>query len=306
MKKQKIIVGALASVIAASSLCSMGAVNVNASTFGTSNKAASSWGSWGSGSSWGSWGSGSFWGGNTDWSKWKDEFDKWNNSTVKQSVEAKISSYRVGAGSRSLDITWKKVENATGYKIQVSSDMLFKNIVEEENVEGYVSGYSPIYYAEGTDSASNKKTYDKAIITGDMYVRVKPVFDGKEGTWCSTIYTKGYEDTTSPFGTKKHDPLKLKIDNYASKTKHSMKLSWDRVEGATGYRIEYNGSGDFTKNRVVYYTTNNYYNYTVGGNGMLCIEAKNDEYYRVQPVFGNQDGSWSNTVLAEGYKGSFY
>lgn len=202
MKKQKIIVGALASVMAASSLCSMGAVNVNASTFGTSNKAASSWGSWGSGSSWGSWGSGSFWGGNTDWSKWKDEFDKWNNSTVKQSVEAKISSYRVGAGSRSLDITWKKVENATGYKIQVSSDMLFKNIVEEENVEGYVSGYSPIYYAEGTDSASNKKTYDKAIITGDMYVRVKPVFDGKEGTWCSTIYTKGYEDTTSPFGTK--------------------------------------------------------------------------------------------------------
>ena len=225
---------------------------------------------------------------------------------VKQSVEAKISSYRVGTGSRSLDITWKKVENATGYKIQVSSDMLFKNIVEEKNVEGYVSGYSPIYYAEGTDSASNKKTYDKAIITGDMYVRVKPVFDGKEGTWCSTIYTKGYEDTTSPFGTKKHDPLKLKIDNYASKTKHSMKLSWDRVEGATGYRIEYNGSGDFTKNRVVYYTTNNYYNYTVGGNGMLCIEAKNDEYYRVQPVFGNQDGSWSNTVLAEGYKGSFY
>lgn len=306
MKKQKIIVGALASVMAASSLCSMGAVNVNASTFGTSNKAASSWGSWGSGSSWGSWGSGSFWGGNTDWSKWKDEFDKWNNSTVKQSVEAKISSYRVGTGSRSLDITWKKVENATGYKIQVSSDMLFKNIVEEKNVEGYVSGYSPIYYAKGTDSASNKKTYDKAIITGDMYVRVKPVFDGKEGTWCSTIYTKGYEDTTSPFGTKKHDPLKLKIDNYASKTKHSMKLSWDRVEGATGYRIEYNGSGDFTKNRVVYYTTNNYYNYTVGGNGMLCIEAKNDEYYRVQPVFGNQDGSWSNTVLAEGYKGSFY
>lgn len=209
-------------------------------------------------------------------------------------------------GYLSLDITWKKVENATGYKIQVSSDMLFKNIVEEENVEGYVSGYSPIYYAEGTDSASNKKTYDKAIITGDMYVRVKPVFDGKEGTWCSTIYTKGYEDTTSPFGTKKHDPLKLKIDNYASKTKHSMKLSWDRVEGATGYRIEYNGSGDFTKGRVVYYTTNNYYNYTVGGNGMLCIEAKNDEYYRVQPVFGNQDGSWSNTVLAEGYKGSFY
>lgn len=251
MKKQKIIVGVLASVMAASSLCSMGAVNVNASTFGTSNKAASSWGSWGSGSSWGSWGSGSFWGGNTDWSKWKDEFDKWNNSTVKQSVEAKISSYRVGTGSRSLDITWKKVENATGYKIQVSSDMLFKNIVEEKNVEGYVSGYSPIYYAEGTDSASNKKTYDKAIITGDMYVRVKPVFDGKEGTWCSTIYTKGYEDTTSPFGTKKHDPLKLKIDNYASKTKHSMKLSWDRVEGATGYRIEYNGSGDFTKNRVV-------------------------------------------------------
>lgn len=306
MKKQKIIVGALASVMAASSLCSMGAVNVNASTFGTSNKAASSWGSWESGSSWGSWGSGSFWGGNTDWSKWKDEFDKWNNSTVKQSVEAKISSYRVGTGSRSLDITWKKVENATGYKIQVSSDMLFKNIVEEKNVEGYVSGYSPIYYVEGTDSASNKKTYDKAIITGDMYVRVKPVFDGKEGTWCSTIYTKGYEDTTSPFGTKKHDPLKLKIDNYASKTKHSMKLSWDRVEGATGYRIEYNGSGDFTKNRVVYYTTNNYYNYTVGGNGMLCIEAKNDEYYRVQPVFGNQDGSWSNTVLAEGYKGSFY
>ena len=306
MKKQKIIVGALASVMAASSLCSMGAVNVNASTFGTSNKAASSWGSWGSGSSWGSWGSGSSWGGNTDWSKWKDEFDKWNNSTVKQSVEAKISSYRVGTGSRSLDITWKKVENATGYKIQVSSDMLFKNIVEEKNVEGYVSGYSPIYYAEGTGSASNKKTYDKAIITGDMYVRVKPVFDGKEGTWCSTIYTKGYEDTTSPFGTKKHDPLKLKIDNYASKTKHSMKLSWDRVEGATGYRIEYNGSGDFTKNRVVYYTTNNYYNYTVGGNGMLCIEAKNDEYYRVQPVFGNQDGSWSNTVLAEGYKGSFY
>lgn len=242
MKKQKIIVGVLASVMAASSLCSMGAVNVNASTFGTSNKAASSWGSWGSGS---------FWGGNTDWSKWKDEFDKWNNSTVKQSVEAKISSYRVGTGSRSLDITWKKVENATGYKIQVSSDMLFKNIVEEKNVEGYVSGYSPIYYAEGTDSASNKKTYDKAIITGDMYVRVKPVFDGKEGTWCSTIYTKGYEDTTSPFGTKKHDPLKLKIDNYASKTKHSMKLSWDRVEGATGYRIEYNGSGDFTKNRVV-------------------------------------------------------
>ena len=297
MKKQKIIVGVLASVMAASSLCSMGAVNVNASTFGTSNKAASSWGSWGSGS---------FWGGNTDWSKWKDEFDKWNNSTVKQSVEAKISSYRVGTGSRSLDITWKKVENATGYKIQVSSDMLFKNIVEEKNVEGYVSGYSPIYYAEGTDSGSNKKTYDKAIITGDMYVRVKPVFDGKEGTWCSTIYTKGYEDTTSPFGTKKHDPLKLKIDNYASKTKHSMKLSWDRVEGATGYRIEYNGSGDFTKNRVVYYTTNNYYNYTVGGNGMLCIEAKNDEYYRVQPVFGNQDGSWSNTVLAEGYKGSFY
>lgn len=49
-----------------------------------------------------------------------------------------------------------------------------------------------------------------------------------------------------------------------------------------------------------------YHNYTVGGNGMLCIEAKNDEYYRVQPVFGNQDGSWSNTVLAEGYKGSFY
>ena len=34
MKKQKIIVGVLASVMAASSLCSMGAVNVNASTFG--------------------------------------------------------------------------------------------------------------------------------------------------------------------------------------------------------------------------------------------------------------------------------
>lgn len=173
--------------------------------------------------------------------------------------------------------------------------MFFRNVVLEKDVENWASGYSPIL--------STEKGFDKDVCGGDIYVRVKPIFDEKEGLWCNPIYVKGYKDTKSPFGTVQHDPVTLKItQNYMNKATRKIQYEWTTVKGATGYRVEFNSTGDFSNSYSLYYTTSNNYGYWLGGGTNLWDDpaAHCNYYVRVQPIFGNRDGVWSDVLTIPG------
>ena len=119
-------------------------------------------------------------------------------------------------GADYIEWTWEAVDGATGYHIQFSTD------------EGTLDDMDPMM-VEGT---SHRQTGLSEGSAG--YLRVRAVADGLAGMWTAHL--------TAMTGTTPTTPMNLT----ATVTGDSITWTWDEVEGADGYQIQYSADGVFT------------------------------------------------------------
>lgn len=125
-------------------------------------------------------------------------------------VPSKVTKFKVKSTStNTINLTWKKTNGVTGYKV-------------------YLYDYSKgkyKYYGK-TNKTSIKI---KNLKAGTKYkVRVR-AYKSVNGTQYFGEYTTSLKTTTTP---KKVTNLKIK-----SKSKNSIKLSWKKSNGSTGYKV---------------------------------------------------------------------
>ena len=119
-------------------------------------------------------------------------------------------------GGDYIEWSWEAVDGATGYHIQFSMDESMLMDAEAMAVEG--TSYRKTELAEGTAG----------------YLRVRAVVGDLEGMW--TAHLTGMTRTSPPM------PMNL----MATATEDSITWTWDEVDGADGYHIQYSAAGVFT------------------------------------------------------------
>ena len=137
------------------------------------------------------------------------EAGKWSGvqSAVTQSYAAP-TNIKVSKSYNYLTFSWNKVSGANGYKIAYSAD----NSKWTYKPLGNVSSYKI------TNLFSETK----------YYFKIAPLIDNKIcGKWSGTYYAVTYEYLNAPANIK------------AKKTCNTATISWNKVSGANGYRIEY-------------------------------------------------------------------
>jgi len=170
----------------------------------------------------------------------------------------------------SLSLTWDAVEDAPGYRIQLSTSSAMS---------------SPVYY---------RFTTNKATLTGlkpstKYYFRVR-VIEPVAGTNLSEYTAKPYPSastgtTVTPPPSGFAIPTNLRS---TSQTSSTLGLDWDAVEGAPGYRIQLSTSSAMSSPTYYRFTTNNA---TLTG-----LKATTKYYFRVrviEPVAGTNLGEYT-------------
>ncbi|MFF3151031.1 fibronectin type III domain-containing protein, partial [Streptomyces sp. NPDC057927] len=123
--------------------------------------------------------------------------------------------------SNSLNLTWKKQNGVTGYKIYQydSKGKLLKNITSKAN------SYAFSKLSAGTTYQYKIRSY-KSIAKTNHY-----------GTFSSVLAT-----TTNP--------ATVVLSNVKKKSSTSMHVNWKRITGSTGYQIQYSTSSKFTSSNT--------------------------------------------------------
>lgn len=269
MKMKKIAVGAFAAAMAATSLCSFG---VNASTVKSANNNVSKYT------------------GANSWStpsNWQNKYG-FINPFAKNITKASLVTGETSYLSNSwVKYTWNEVENATGYRVQLASDMKFTDI-----------GYDEIVKECKYSSSCGKLQH------GAIFMRVKPIFGENEGVWGNTVYFKGTSSAKSPYGTIRNTAVKPKItQNCVENKTRKINVEWTPVTGATGYLVKYGDSntGDVKLWHSKYVSGNKFQinskAYSLAG-ASVDYMLYNTYYFQVEPVFGNMDGIASETINA--------
>ncbi len=138
-----------------------------------------------------------------------DEAGKWSGvqSAVTQSYAAP-TNIRVSKSYNYLTFSWDKVSSVNGYKIAYCTD----NSKWTYKTLGNVSSYKI------TNLLSETK----------YYFKIQPLIGSKVcGKWSGTYYAVTYKYLSAPTNIK------------AKKTCTTAAISWNKVSGASGYRIEY-------------------------------------------------------------------
>ena len=186
-------------------------------------------------------------------------------ATIKVSTTAKLVAETT---SDSVELRWRKVSKATGYKVYQRVDGKWKSIKSVKT--------NKIVIDELT--ASEKYTFA---------VRTYRKYDGK-------TYYSSYKSITATTDkmSKPSAPKAAKI------TKNSITLSWDEVEGATGYRVYQYKGGKWVKIKS---TTSE--KYTV-----KSLKSGTSYKFRIKPYAktssGTKFGSDSKSVTVKTYYSS--
>ena len=157
--------------------------------------------------------------------------------------------------STSITVTWNNVPGATGYDIEVDG-VLVSN--------GPNTNYKHTSLTPGTSH-----TY-----------RVRSVNSGDKSDWSSPISVMTLVDSTS-----------VPVNINATALQNQITITWDPVDGATGYDIEVDGVRIDNNNRTTYTHKN--------------LQAGTDHMYRVRAKKGSVVSDWSAMVVATTLTGSF-
>lgn len=157
--------------------------------------------------------------------------------------------------STSITVTWNNVPGATGYDIEVDG-VLVSN--------GPNTNYKHTSLTPGTSH-----TY-----------RVRSVNSGDKSDWSSPISFMTLVDSTS-----------VPVNINATALQNQITITWDPVDGATGYDIEVDGVRIDNNNRTTYTHKN--------------LTSGTDHMYRVRAKKGSVVSDWSAMVVATTLTGSF-
>lgn len=125
-------------------------------------------------------------------------------------VPSKVTKFKVTSTStNTINLSWKKTDGVTGYKVYLYD---------------YVKGKYEYY---GKTNKTSMKI--KNLKAGTKYKVKVRAYKSVNGTQYLGEYATALKTTTTP---KKVTNLKVK-----SKSKNSIKLSWKKSSGATGYKI---------------------------------------------------------------------
>lgn len=145
-------------------------------------------------------------------------FDYSGQRSTKPSVSSK--------GYDSLKVAWHKVPSASGYEVQ------------RKVVDG-VSAYEDCKTLTGYAKSSFT---DTGLTCGTRYrYRVRMVYMAQDGTVTYSTWTKGASAIPKPAKPK------ATLKQYSSLKK--LKLSWEKVAGATGYEVYRKASGKAAKTK---------------------------------------------------------
>lgn len=164
-----------------------------------------------------------------------------------------------GASATSAQVSWTAVADASSYTVQCASDA------------GFIS--NPQQATRGSGVGTINQTVTGLTPGEPAYCRVKAANNSGSGGWSAASYA-----TLGP-GT----PVNL----LASKNSQylGIMLTWDSVQGATGYTYQYSTASNFTSPGSGT-TTVNYAN--------IELPTGNTLYYlRVKATNGSGDSEWS-------------
>lgn len=163
-------------------------------------------------------------------------------------VSGKPSVKTQSLGINNLKVSWNSYENADSYEVyRKAAGKTFQKIA---TVKGL--------------------TYtDKTAVTGNTYYYAVKAVSGK---WGSTVYSDYVTNVTG-----KVLPARAKITNAQSLGYNKAKITWDKVSGATGYRLYYKITAKGTWKYVTEIKNGNTTSYVQSG-----LTSGRDYYYVVR------------------------
>jgi len=162
-----------------------------------------------------------------------------------------------------VTLSWQSVEGATGYTVQVSTKQNFNDLL----VNGSVTGTT--YALSGLDNNQN------------YYWRVSATDAGGSGGWSSTW---SFRTVKKPLGGVQ---LISPPDN-ATDVPPNVTLSWQSVEGATGYTVQVSTKQNFNDLLVNGSATGTTY-------ALSGLDNNQNYYWRVSASDAGGSGGWSST-----------
>ncbi len=177
-----------------------------------------------------------------------------------------VSKLTVTPGTKTAKLSWSKVSGATGYRVY-KYDGSWKMVRDTKALSCEVSGL-------------------KSGTAYKFYVRPYRQYSGKT-LWSADNKADGVQIYTKPSATGKI--------SYSSST-DSVKLSWNKVTGATGYRIYIY---DNLKGKYIKYTDTNKTSYTVTKRNGKKLKPAVEYKFRVQ-AYIKKNGKiyWSDSYRA--------
>lgn len=140
-----------------------------------------------------------------------------------------------GTNLTSATLTWKEVEGATGYNVYYTDEITSAQAADKENLsklDYHCISTKPVYL-EAKDKEDDMNTdeictYTKTGLTNLKYYAfyVEPVYKKTEHVSAKRMYVAAQTRIAAP---------DVKITQSGS----TLKLTWEKVSKATGYRVEY-------------------------------------------------------------------
>ncbi|MCM1114799.1 MAG: fibronectin type III domain-containing protein [Clostridium sp.] len=208
-------------------------------------------------------------GSTTTYGSWSDvRTAKYSSVTTPSSVSTSAKN------TTSVTLKWTKVSAATGYQL-----MLYKNGVWEE--AAWISSNTNSYKVTGLSAGKSYSFKVRAYITKN---NVRNYSGWKE-----------YKVSTNSSAT----PAKVTVNTTVIPSTTQIKISWNKVSGATGYQIYWAKDSGF-KNVIAKTSISSGSTTSYTGKGF----TKGNTYYikiRALKKSGSKTtyGSWSNTITAK-------
>ena len=182
-----------------------------------------------------------------------------------------VSLTSIKTGKQSIQASWSKISNASGYEIQIATDTKFAH-----NRKAVTIGNQ----STTSTNFSNLKVGQKYYIHARSYKNY--TLGGKTAKsysgWCSvkTIYTKPNTPTLKS----------------VSGSKKALKATWSKMASATGYQVQVATNSKFTSNKKTVTISKQ----STTSTTVKSLKAKKKYYVRIRSYKGNKTNcsSWSN------------
>ncbi len=185
------------------------------------------------------------------------------NSVLCATAPSRVSKFTVSSETKSVKLSWSKVSSATGYRVY-KYDGSWKMVKDTKSLSCEIGGL-------------------KSGTAYKFYVRPYKQYSGKT-VWSADNKADAVQTYTKPSATSKI--------SYTSST-DSVKLSWNKVTGATGYRIYIY---DNLKGKYIKYADTNKTSYTATKRNGKKLKPAVEYKFRVQAyIKKNGKTYWSDS-----------